>query len=236
MKVNQVIKIFMLIAIGMVLASCNTGSQANPTAAVDVVATLSAVQTQSADAIKAVENNAMATLGAAQTQMAATLAAQAAQPTEAPATEAPVATAEPTLAPTAAPTTVVVVPTTAPTAKPTTGPTATPSAFACSIVSVSPALNTSVTPGYDFDMVWVVKNVGSSAWSKDEVDFRYSSGTKFQKFTDGFDLTETVDSGKTITLAVDMMAPHEKGHYTATWVVVKGNTTICTLTTDITVK
>lgn len=233
MKVNQVVKIFMLIAISMVLASCNTGNQANPTAAVDVVATLNAVQTQSADAIKVIESNAMATLSAAQTQMAATMAVQ---PTEAPATEAPVATAEPTLAPTTAPTTVVVVPTTAPTAKPTTGPTATPSAFACSIVSVSPALNTSVTPGYDFDMVWVVKNVGTSAWSKDEVDFRYSSGTKFQKYTDGFDLTETVDSGKTITLAVDMMAPHEKGHYTATWVVVKGNTTICTLTTDITVK
>lgn len=233
MKFNSAVKIFVLVVLSMILASCNAVSPTNPNEAVNVEATVNAVLTQSAESIKELEASSKATLSAMQAEIAATAAAQAAQPTAVPTVQPPAATAVPTIAPTA----VVIVPTVVvPTAKPTVGPTATPSDYACSFVSITPAGKTEVTPGYDFDMVWTIKNVGLKSWSKDDVDFRYSTGTKFQKYADGYDFTTTVDSGKTIELRVDMKAPTTAGHYYATWLVVKGATTICTLPVDIIVK
>jgi hypothetical protein len=114
--------------------------------------------------------------------------------------------------------------------------TATNSALQCQIKSQSPALGASMSPNNDFDMHWVVKNTGTAAWNSDNVDYKYISGTKFQKYADGFDFPKTVNPGEEIDLAVDMKAPGTTGAYSATWAIVQSGQTICTLKIDLQIK
>lgn len=241
MKNHLVVKIMLLIVLSALLASCTQ----TPAASVDVAATLNAVQTESASAVKGIQDSALATINAVQSQSVATIGAQVMQTVAALPTATPYPTAQPPAATAVPATAVVIAPTTAPTSLPATSVpatqpvvvyTAVPAEYACRVVSISPASGTQVDPGYDFDGVWVVKNTGTKSWDLTEVDFRYSKGTKFQKYADGFDLAQAVNPGGQITLAVDMAAPQEKGYYTTTWALVKGNTTICRLNLDLTVK
>ncbi len=240
MKTHLVGKIMLLIVLSALLASC-TLANATPAASVDVAATLNAVQTESANAVKGVQDSALATINAVQSQSVATIGAQVMQTVAAMPTATPYPTAQPPAATAVPATAVVIAPTTAPTSVPATSVpivvhTAVPVEYSCRVVSVSPASGTQVDPGYDFDGVWVIKNTGTKTWSLGEVDFNYLKGTKFQKYADGFDLPQAVNPGGQLTLTVDMAAPHEKGTYTTTWILVKGNTNICRLNLDLTVK
>lgn len=242
MKFMPVVKTFLLVVLSVVLVSCTTGAAPTSQApAVDYAATINAVSTQSSDAVKAIEQNALATLNAVQSGAVATVGAQVMQTVAAIPTATPYPTAQPPAA-SAVPATATPLPTSLPATavppvvQPGTGPTAIPSGYSCRIVSQSPSNNPQVQPGYDFDTTWVVKNTGSKTWSLGEVDYRYSSGTKFQKYADVFDLPQTVSPGAEVTLTVDMAAPAEKGYYYAAWALIKGNIVICYLTTEITVK
>lgn len=182
-----------------------------------------------------------ATLNAAATQALQTIVAQITEtakaqpptqePTQAPtqvvstATSAPTATA--TLVPTLPPTATRVPPTAAPTNTPT------PKALDCTIVSQAPALGAKLDVNTDFDGVWTLKNTGTQKWEVGNVDVRYDSGSKLQKYGDIYDLAKTVNPGEQITITIDMVVPGTAGTYKAVWKLVQGSTTVCTMNLEI---
>jgi hypothetical protein len=103
----------------------------------------------------------------------------------------------------------------------------------CSLVSQSPANNTSFVHGADFDASWVIKNTSAFDWLKTNVDFVYVSGTKMHKFADIQDLPLDVVKNGNITLILDMLAPATNGTYSETWALVQGGSTICTMVVSI---
>lgn len=113
---------------------------------------------------------------------------------------------------------------------------ATPVTNSLCEVSVSPSLSTVMDPGEDFDAVWTVKNISGKTWELGTVDYRYVRGTELHKYDKIYDLDETVKSGETIKIRVDMMAPHTAGTYTTNWTLTTGGTTLCNLPVTIIVK
>jgi hypothetical protein len=102
----------------------------------------------------------------------------------------------------------------------------------CEIVSMSPG---SVTRNADFDAVWTVKNVSGKTWDMHSVDYKFVSGTAMHDVK-VYDFKQTVKSGETVKLVVDMTAPSTKGTYTTNWAVVASGTTLCNLPLTVVVK
>ncbi len=213
------LKVIALLAVFAILASCSGGPAVpTPTASptVDLQPTLDQIGTQAAQ-----------TIVAGITQSAPT--ATEIMPTNTPApTETPTLTSTP-LPPTNTPTATYIPWTSTPVHSPT------PLGYACSITSSSPASGATLKAGSDFDGNWVVKNTGTQTWIQSSIDIRYISGTKFQTKGDLFDLKNDVASGASYTVIIDMLAPTDAGSYQASWALVQGSLTICTLNVNITV-
>ncbi len=211
-----------LLLVTVLLASCTPGgTPVAPT--VDVAPTIDAARTQAAQTVVAdMDSQATSTAMAAPT-----------------ATEMPTATEVPTLAPTntfaplpTATNTYIYVPpaTSVPAA------TATSSDYSCSITASSPAYNSNVSLGYDFDGSWTLKNTGSKSWPVGEMDFKYLSGDKLQKYADDYDIPNTVNVGDSVTFKLDLLAPETAGTYTSVWGLVYGSRTVCQFGVTIKVK
>lgn len=114
--------------------------------------------------------------------------------------------------------------------------TATRSDFNCQVVSFAPPIDRVYPSGGDFDGKWTFKNTGSDTWNKDNVDFVYLSGTKFQVSVSSLDLSTSISNGDQVEFIVDMLAPKSSGTYTATWGLKKDNLVFCTSTIQIIVK
>jgi len=219
------LKTFALLAIVSFLAGCNQATPAVPTIdPVSIEVTKGVIQTQAA-----------ATVIAGLTLNAPT-ATQTSLPTAT--SEPPTATVPPTateVPPTATiePTATIVHPTFTLAPTNTAAPSATPSSFKCSITEQSPEFGLDVKPGSDFDAVWVVKNTGSDAWGANNVDFKYISGTKMHEGNDARDMGGDVAVDKTVKLILDMIAPKDKGRYTATWGLVSGPNTLCVFSVTV---
>lgn len=108
-------------------------------------------------------------------------------------------------------------------------------ANACEIISTAPS-NKVMSPRFDFDVVWKIKNTSGKEWNLSQVDYKFVSGAELHKYGKLFDLPQTVKDGETIELRVDMMAPSSPGVYTTNWALVQGSTTLCTLPLTITVR
>jgi hypothetical protein len=216
------LRIFLLLSC-LSLLGCSALAPAAPTAAA------------SPTAVPSVDPLIIAsTVSAARTESVATAYAQL--------TEAVTATPLPsdTVQATETPTFTPVPPT--PTASRTLAPfwtatvLATQGAFQCSITSQSPKSGESLTAGSDFDLAVTLKNTGTEKWSTDNIDFRYLSGTKFQKKVNAIDLPSNVDTGDSIDLVVDMVAGTDTGTHEASWGLVNGSTTFCTVNISVKVK
>jgi hypothetical protein len=186
-------------------------------------------------------------LGTAIVQTAAALATQTAlfaPPTSQFPTAQPTITDTPTETPTETETPtafIVIVPSRTPTITPTrTGtPTQTPTKTLnqpCMIAAQVPANNTQFGAGAFFDTVWTVVNTGTVSWPKGNVDFIYTSGTKFHLMTDILDIPATTGPGQSVAFVVHMQAPATSGTYIDTWSLVEGNTTHCVVSVTIVVK
>lgn len=212
MKRTKIMLVFTLTTLALLLTACSGfGAPATPDPAV-MQATLDAAVTQ-----------------AMQTMSAQLTATALAQPT---ATETLVPTATATLEP--SPT--VVIPTATKTWIPATAAptkTATAVSYGCTLVSTSPAAGSKINLSSGFDAVWVVKNTGVINWEIGGLDLRYDSGTKMQKVADIFDINTLVKPGEELTLIVDMVAPSTADNYKASWKLMYGNTTLCTLPVSI---
>ncbi len=115
-------------------------------------------------------------------------------------------------------------------------PVVTPVASTVCEVSISPALSTVMGPGYDFDAVWIVKNISGKTWDLGTIDFKYMRGTKLHKYDSQYDLNEVVKSGEKVEIRVDMLAPLSPGTYSTNWALVRGSNVICDLPLTIKVK
>jgi len=120
----------------------------------------------------------------------------------------------------------------------TSSPTVTPtrSDFNCQVVSFAPPIDRVYPSGGDFDGKWTFKNTGSEVWNKDNVDFVYLSGTKFQVSVSSLDLSTSISNGEEVQFIIDMLAPKSSGTYTATWGLKKDDLVFCTSTIQIIVK
>ncbi len=107
--------------------------------------------------------------------------------------------------------------------------------WACRLISRNTANNQAFDPKTDFDARWVIENTGGKTWSNNDVDYIYSSGTKMHK-KPAYDLSQNIDPGESVTIIVDMIAPKNKGNYSATWTLRSGGTQFCRLSISIVVK
>lgn len=104
----------------------------------------------------------------------------------------------------------------------------------CQLVSTSPT--TSVSTGSDIDVSWTIKNTSTRTWEVGSVDYKYVSGSEFQKRGDRYDIRETVKPGETIRLVVDVVAPNTAGSYSTNWALMEGSTTLCNMSYTLRVR
>ena len=108
-------------------------------------------------------------------------------------------------------------------------------AYACQVMSVTPANGTSFADRAEFDAVWRVRNIGQRNWNKDAVDYAYLSGDRIHT-VEAYDLNETIRRGDTTDLIVDMTAPKNSGTYTTKWSMRVGTQTFCDMSLTIVVR
>lgn len=227
---KPVFRFIFLLLIFSLTSACGVLSPAAPTQdALSFQATLNAAATQ---AVQTIQAQFTQTEQARPTEPFVPVPSATPQPTNPP-------TATPDFSPTPAPPTWTPAPiftatfTHTPTSNATATNTNTPSPMACEVVRVEPRPGTRLPYRNDFDARITVKNTGTKDWKADNIDLRYASGEKMQKYKDAVDMTADVATGKEYTFIVDMLAPENAGSYRATWNVVEGSTVICTAVIDI---
>src|SRR3990172_170904 len=104
---------------------------------------------------------------------------------------------------------------------------------ACQIVSQTPANNSTIAAGADFDAVFKIKNISGSTWNSASLDVVYQGGADMHKYADLFDLPSSVANGDSITLTIDMLAPSVNGAFSEMWSIMSGSTPICTFAVTI---
>jgi len=220
---STILKIFLLISL-LTLVGCNGQAvTASPT-----VVPPTAVPTIDPQIFAS-------TVAAARTEAVATAYAQetAAVTATPPATD----TTQPTETPTMTPVTPTVTRTFMPFFTLTT--TALPAqstAYQCEITDLAPKYGESLTNGADFDLAVTLKNNGTKEWTTADIDFKYLSGDKFQKKVDAIDLPSNVSTDDSIKLVVDMVASTGTGTKDASWGLVNGSSTFCTVSIHVIVK
>lgn len=113
---------------------------------------------------------------------------------------------------------------------------ATPVTSSICEVSSSPALSSVMKAGEDFDAVWTVKNISGKTWETGTLDYKYIRGTELHKYESLYDFNETVKSGESVKIRVDMLAPLKAGTYTTNWALSQGSNLLCNLPITIIVK
>ncbi len=93
-----------------------------------------------------------------------------------------------------------------------------PSAAKYELVSQEPADNSTIQPGVGFDAAWVIKNTGTTTWTKEYslaffIGERMNPGNKSNVYT----FVNEVKPGETIRVAADMAAPTKAGEYYSWW-------------------
>ncbi|HMD89835.1 MAG TPA: NBR1-Ig-like domain-containing protein [Anaerolineaceae bacterium] len=204
---------FSLFVCFALLAGCNTPAAQAPTPDLD------AVRTQAAQTVVA-----NITLQAAQNPTSTPLAI----PT---ATNLPASPTE-TLAPN--PTAIPALPTMTPTVFATStstssasnsyypAPTKPTGPDAAQLVSQKFPQSSVFPPGYQFDMVWTIKNVGTKRWNTDYY-MKYESGTQFDHKATLVMAPKNVNIGETEDFYIDCLAPSTPGSYTTYWSLINDN-------------
>lgn len=82
-------------------------------------------------------------------------------------------------------------------------------------ISNDPADNAIIETGAKFDIVWTVKNTGTTTWTTDYT-YKYVYNDKFSERL-SYKLKEDVKAGATTKLIVDAVAPKNPGTYKTWW-------------------
>ncbi len=97
--------------------------------------------------------------------------------------------------------------------------TKTPYTDNCSVVSTTPKDYQVMTPGQDFDGVWVLKNTGKVTWTDGQYYITNVSGT-IPVEKDVYYIKGDVAVNDSVEVRADMTAPTTSGTYTSNWAVV----------------
>jgi hypothetical protein len=151
--------------------------------------------------------NAVAT--AAVRTFAAELTSSAAQTPSATATREP------------SPTVVTPAVTQTPEVQITPGPIVTNSPDQAELVDQSPPDGSEVGINTEFDAVWVVRNAGTTTWTR-QYSIRYFSGAMFAQ-TDRYFFPRDVPPGEEVRLVVDMIARSYPGRFNTNWVLTNAD-------------
>ena len=84
-------------------------------------------------------------------------------------------------------------------------------------VSNSPADGTELPNDLDYDIVWTLKNIGTTTWTTDYIYRFYAGDTLHQKSS--YKLPKNVAPGESVDLIVDGKTSGLKGEKNATWVI-----------------
>ncbi len=110
---------------------------------------------------------------------------------------------------------------------PPVAPTPLPTS-ACVLITQSPQDGTIFGAGSAFEMLWLLQNVGSTAWDAAEVDLKFVTASSARlSAVDVIDLTTTVDPAQVYEAKVPMQAPADPGQYSETWSLVQGEQVLC---------
>ncbi|HNT55175.1 MAG TPA: NBR1-Ig-like domain-containing protein [Anaerolineaceae bacterium] len=115
-----------------------------------------------------------------------------------------------------------------PVQSPTNTAQPTSEGYNCTLIAISPAIDTVIGAGNDFDVRWTIKNSGSQTWDSGDVDYRWFSGDKLHTGNDVYDLAVDVLPNGTIDIIIDVKAPTTVGTYGATWRLMRSDRVICT--------
>jgi hypothetical protein len=217
---STIVKIFLLLSF-LSMLGCNALAPATPTT------TATSTTAPTVDLLILTS-----TVSAAKTESVATAYAQLTQAV----TATPLPSDTPQATDTSTMTPVPPTPTATKTYLPLFTLTPTQGAYQCSITSLDPTSGASLTMGSDFDLNVTLKNTGTENWSTDNIDFKYLSGSKFQKKVDAINLPSNVDVGDSINLVIDMLANTDTGEHDASWGLVNGSTVFCTVNIRVNVK
>jgi hypothetical protein len=102
----------------------------------------------------------------------------------------------------------------------------------CQVISQDPANNSAIAPSTTFTAKWVVANIGTYAWPSDNSDYRYNSGAKIH-VQPIYDFENSVPSGRTTELTVNMKAPSASGVYSTSWRITIGKEQFCPMNLTI---
>lgn len=225
-------RVFPLLALSVLLVSLASGcgilSGGEPTP--DPLAFQATLNAAATEAVQTIQAQFTQTEQARPTEPFVPVPSATPRPTEPP-------TATPDYSPTPAPPTWTPVPifTNTFTPTPTSEFTETPLAYSCTVVRVEARPSSRMSARTDFDAYFILKNNGSNEWLASNVDFKFASGEKMQKFVDAIDLGKDVKPGEEYTFIVDMIAPDNPGTYRATWNLVEGSKVYCSASIEIVV-
>ena len=106
----------------------------------------------------------------------------------------------------------------------------------CKLTSVTPDLYTKVAPGTETNVHWIIKNVGSTAWTKGDTYYLYVSGERMYVGDDTYTLNQDVGPGQQVDIVVPMKGPDAPGYYTTAWGIAHGSTRYCAFSVTLNVK
>lgn len=86
-------------------------------------------------------------------------------------------------------------------------------------VTQSPADNTSVKTGQTFNIIWRLRNTGTTTWNNQYAYRFYSASNKLPTSANGYNLTQNVAPNAEVELKVVAVAPSSVGTYDTRWVI-----------------
>jgi hypothetical protein len=99
-----------------------------------------------------------------------------------------------------------------------------PAADKAQWIGNSPADGTTMSPGVKFDIIWTIKNVGTTTWSK-QYTYRYYSGAKLNENKNSYFLRSEILPGQQGDMIVDGLSPATPGEYYTLWVITNADGT-----------
>jgi hypothetical protein len=86
-------------------------------------------------------------------------------------------------------------------------------------VTQSPSDNTSVKTNQTFNIIWRLRNTGTTTWNTQYVYRYYSASNKIPTSANGYNLPQTVAPNQEVELKVVATAPSSAGTYDTRWVI-----------------
>lgn len=98
--------------------------------------------------------------------------------------------------------------------------------WTCLVTGTSPAKDIVQKAHTTFYVTWAVMNTGTKSWWNNGVDFVHTGGYE-SNLRPVLDLPETVASGGSISLKIELTAPKKTGPYNVYWSLKVGNNSFC---------